>query len=384
MTSVNTEAHAHQSLEDITVVDLSRVLGGPYCTQILADHGARVIKIEPPQGDDTRSWGPPFLDDDRSWYFAGANRNKQSRALDLKDPEDREELNSLLAEADVLVENFKSGTMESWGLGRDELRKQHPHLIHASITGFGDDGPLGGLPGYDAIIQAMTGLMSVNGTPDSGPTRIGMPAVDMISGLYAVNGILMALHERTRSGRGQHVDIALYDCALSVMHPHMPNFFGSGKSGTPTGNDHPNIAPYSTYSAGDGQLFFAVGNNGQFRRLVEYLGVPELADDPRFADNADRLANRPALREVLEAAMADQNIEDLGTELMKRGVPVGPILNTQQAADHPHTQARQMIVELEDGYKGVASPIKLERTPAKYHTPPPARPKVAVHPKSNN
>lgn len=373
---MNTAAPHSRALEGVVVVDLSRVLGGPYCTQILADHGAHVIKVEPPQGDDTRHWGPPFLEDELAWYFAGTNRNKNSLALDLKDSDDRGELLKLLEDADVLVENFKSGTMDSWGLGRDDLQERFPGLIHVSLTGFGDDGPFGGLPGYDAIVQAMSGLMSVNGTPESGPTRIGMPAVDMISGLYAANGVLMALHERSTSGLGQHVDIALFDCALSVMHPHIPNFFGSGRSGVPTGNDHPNIAPYSTYSAGDGEMFLAVGNNRQFRRLVEYLGIPGLADDPRFIDNADRLANRPALREALEEAMAHHTINDLSAELMKRGVPAGPILNTRQAAEHPQTRARQMIVELEGGYKGVASPIKLSRTPARYVTPPPRRPSI--------
>ena len=359
------------SLAGITVVDLSRVLGGPYATQILGDHGARVIKLEPPQGDETRAWGPPFYRDGVAWYYAGVNRNKEVRTIDLRTDEGRAELRALLAEADVLVENFRPGTLENWGLGYEEtLREEFPRLIHCSITGFGEDGPLGGMPGYDAIAQAMSGLMSVNGTPETGPTRIGMPAVDMITGLNAVNGILLALHERSVSGRGQRVESTLFDSALSVMHPHMPNLFGTGRAPGRTGNDHPNIAPYSTYATGDGDVFLAVGNDRQFRRLCERIGRPELASDARFATNADRNGHRDALRVELEAAFASYEAVALGEALMADGVPAGPILDAQQAVDHPHTRHRGMIVEMEDGYRGVASPVKLSRTPATYRMAP--------------
>ncbi|MGO1441028.1 MAG: CaiB/BaiF CoA transferase family protein [Brevibacterium yomogidense] len=263
-----TGASATGSLGGITVVDLSRVLGGPYATQMLGDHGARVLKIEPPQGDETRAWGPPFYRNGIAWYYAGVNRNKEVRTLDLRTDAGQAQLRALLAEADVLVENFKPGTLEKWGLGYDVLSVEFPRLVHCSVTGFGEDGPLGGMPGYDAVAQAMSGLMSVNGTPESGPTRIGMPAVDMITGLNAVNGIMMALWERGASGRGQRVETTLFDCALSVMHPHMPNFFGTGQPAARTGNDHPNIAPYSTYATGEGDLFIAVGNDRVKSRVV--------------------------------------------------------------------------------------------------------------------
>lgn len=362
------------ALDGITVVDLSRVLGGPYCTQILADHGAEVIKVEPPQGDETRHWGPPFIDEGVSWYFAGVNRNKESITLDLRSDAGQVALFELLENADVLVDNFKAGTLTSWGLDPDDvIAERFPRLIHCSVTGFGADGPLGGLPGYDAVVQAMAGLMSVNGTPDSGPTRIGMPVVDMVTGYNAVTGILLALHERERSGRGQRIDATLYDSALSVMHPHLPNYFGTGEVADRLGNDHPNVAPYSTFATGEGDIFIAGGNDRQFARLCEVIGAPELADDPRFSTNADRLAHRAELRAGLETAMAAFNADELGPALMDAGVPAGPILDVAEVAAAPHTAHRQMIVEMDGGYRGVASPIKLSRTPAEYHTPPPVQ-----------
>lgn len=365
-----TGASATGSLGGITVVDLSRVLGGPYATQMLGDHGARVLKIEPPQGDETRAWGPPFYRNGIAWYYAGVNRNKEVRTLDLRTDAGQAQLRALLAEADVLVENFKPGTLEKWGLGYDVLSVEFPRLVHCSVTGFGEDGPLGGMPGYDAVAQAMSGLMSVNGTPESGPTRIGMPAVDMITGLNAVNGIMMALWERGASGRGQRVETTLFDCALSVMHPHMPNFFGTGQPAARTGNDHPNIAPYSTYATGEGDLFIAVGNDRQFARLCERIGVPQLVEDARFATNADRSVHRDEMRAELEAAMLPFEAVALGEALMADGVPAGPILDSAQAAAHPHTAHREMIIEMEDGYRGVASPVKLSRTPATYRISP--------------
>ncbi|WP_245579771.1 CaiB/BaiF CoA transferase family protein [Brevibacterium album] len=360
------------ALDGITVVDLSRVLGGPYCTQILADHGATVIKVEPPAGDETRSWGPPYLSEDVSWYFAGANRNKTSMTLDLRTDAGREALLGLLEGADVLVENFKPGSLTRWGLDPEEvLAARFPQLVHCSITGFGEDGPLGGLPGYDAIAQAMSGLMSVNGTPESGPVRIGMPVVDMVTGLNAANGILMALHERSAGGRGQRVETALFDCALSVMHPHLPNHFGTGRRPELTGNDHPNIAPYSTYRTGEGELFLAVGNDGQFARLCEVLERPDLPADPRFRGNPERTAHRAELRAELEAAFAGHAADPLAKTLMAAGVPAGPILAVDEVVAHPHTRHRGMIVEMEGGYRGVASPVRLSRTPPEYRMPPP-------------
>jgi crotonobetainyl-CoA:carnitine CoA-transferase CaiB-like acyl-CoA transferase len=359
------------SLDGVRVIDLSRVLGGPYCTQILADHGAEVIKLEPPQGDDTRSWGPPFIDDVAA-YFSGVNRNKQGLVVNLATDNGRDLLFELLAEADVLVENFKPGTLERWGMGyADTLAERFPRLIHCAITGFGESGPLGRLPGYDAIIQAMAGLMSVNGTQESGPTRIGVPIVDMVTGMNAALGILMALHERTSSGRGQSLDMSLYDSGISFLHPHMANFFANGALPRLTGNAHPNIAPYATYATADEPIYLAVGNNRQFAKLCELLSVPELTDDPRFIDNAARCGHRAELRKTLEAQLVAHNCKPLAEQLIHAGVPAGPVQDVATVAADPHTRHRQMVVGI-DEYRGVASPIKLSRTPATYRKPPPA------------
>lgn len=358
------------ALEGVRVIDLSRVLGGPYCTQVLADHGADVIKVEPPTGDETRGWGPPFQGDAAS-YFLGVNRGKRGMALDLRQDQGRDVLRWLLADADVLVENFKTGTLEKWGLGYETLKREFPRLIHCRVSGFGADGPLGGLPGYDAVIQAMAGLMSVNGEPDGDPLRVGLPLVDMVTGLNAVIGITLALQARHRTGEGQFVEAALFDSGLSLMHPHFPNVFYGGPAPKRTGNAHPNIAPYEVYRTATQPLFIACGNHGQFTRLCEFLGRAELADDPRFDDNAARLAHREALREVLEAAMAEQDGAALAERLMAAGVPCGPVLETAEVLAHPHTVHRKMLVEMGD-YRGVGTPVKLSATPAGYRRAPPA------------
>jgi len=253
------------ALSGIKVVDLTRVLGGPYCTMILSDHGADVIKVEPPQGDEVRDWGPPFHEGDAS-YFIGVNRNKRAMAVDLREPDGQAIVLKMLEGADVLIENFKPGDMEKWGLGfHDVLSKRFPRLIHCRISGFGGDGPLGGLPGYDAILQAMTGLMSVNGDATTGPLRLGTAIVDMGTGLYSAIGILMALHERTVSGLGQYLDMTLYDCGMALLHPQAANFFLNGKQPAGTGNPHPNLVPYDKYPTRTCDIFIASGNNGQFR-----------------------------------------------------------------------------------------------------------------------
>src|ERR1700712_1369708 len=325
------------ALAGIKVIDLTRVLGGPYCTMILSDHGADVIKIEPPQGDEVRDWGPPFHDGDAS-YFIGVNRNKRAIAIDLGKPEGKAILLRLLDGADVLIENFKPGAMEKWGLGYQEvLSERFPSLIHCRISGFGGDGPLGGLPGYDAILQAMTGLMSINGDASTGPMRMGTRMVDMGPGLYSAIGILMALHERGHSGQGQYLDMTLYDCGMALLHPQAANFFLSGKRPVPTGNPHPNLVPYDKYPTRTCEIFIASGNNGQFRKLCELLGMAEMADDPRFASNGHRMENRVAMTALLAAAFAERDGNEVALLLIRNGVPAGPVLPVDEATSAPHT-----------------------------------------------
>ena len=364
------------ALHGLKVIDLSRVLGGPYCTQILADHGADVLKIEPPQGDETRGWGPPFDEHGTASYFLGLNRNKRGMTMDLTQPAQREALLALLQDADVLVENFKTGTMEKWGLGYDTLHARFPRLVHCRVSGFGADGPKGGLPGYDAAIQAMVGLMSINGEPDAkggAPVRMGVPVVDIATGLNAALGIMFALKERERSGQGQFVEAALYDCGLSLLHPHSANHLLDprivpGRSG----NAHPNICPYDTFATGSTPIFLAVGNDGQFGKLCELIGAPELSSDPRFVTNAQRNAHREVLKPLLEAKLAPfDNCEALADRLMRVGVPCAPNRDVPAALADAHTKHRGMVVAIGDEYRGVASPIKLSRTPATYRVEPP-------------
>ncbi|OLF56611.1 CaiB/BaiF CoA transferase family protein [Pseudomonas chlororaphis] len=364
-------SHSNGALHGLKVIDLSRVLGGPYCTQALADHGADVIKLEPLSGDETRGWGPPFEGADAA-YFRGVNRNKRGIAVDLARPEGIELLMHLLEDADVLIENFKPGTLERWGIGYAEVLSQRfPALIHCAVSGFGSDGPLGGLPGYDAVIQAMAGLMSVNGEADGGPLRIGLPIVDMVTGLNALAGVLLALNERQRSGLGQSLDITLYDCGVSLLHPHLANYFAAGKTPRRTGNAHPNIAPYDSYRTGTEPIFLAVGNDRQFARLCERLDAAPLLDDPRFADNGRRSVNREALKQALEARLAEHDGNALAQQLIRLGVPCGSISSIDKVVEHPHTRHRGLLVEIGD-YRGVGSPVKLSRTPARYRSAPPA------------
>lgn len=360
------------ALSGLKVVDLSRVLGGPFCTQILADHGAEVIKVEPPQGDETRTWGPPFNEDGISAYFSGANRNKRSIALDVRTDQGKEILLKLLEKADILVENFKTGSLEKWGLGyEDILQVKFPRLIHCRVTGFGADGPFGGFPGYDAVIQAWAGLISVNGSPDSGPVRVGIPLVDLGTGMNAVIGILMAVNERHRSGKGQSVEASLYDTGIQLQHPHAPNTLMSGKEPRLTGNSHPNIAPYDLYQTAGAPIFLGIGNNGQFRKLCTALGCPDLPGDPRFVDNSARLAHRDELNALLEETLKDKDGIKFATELLDAGVPAGAAMSVREALNHPHTKHRNMVVE-KDGYTGTGIAIKMGRTPGSVHSVPPA------------
>lgn len=358
------------ALQGLKVIDVSRILGGPYCGQILGDHGADVLKVEPPQGDDTRTWGPPFLNGVASYYL-GLNRNKRGMRLDLSKEDGRATLLELLSDADVLLENFKTGTLEKWGLGYEALSERFPRLIHCRVSGFGADGPLGGLPGYDAAIQAMSGIMSVNGDAGGEPLRVGLPVVDMVTGLNAVIGILLALNERERSGKGQFVEAALYDSGLSLLHPHAANWFLNGKTPVRTGNAHPNIYPYDSFPTRTSAIYLAVGNDRQFQILCKVLGEPSLAFEPEFRDAGSRSSNREALRGRLTALLMQFDGESLTGQLMNEGVPCAPVLDVKDALEHPHTAHRELIVSMPNGYKGLGSPIKLSRTPATYRLPPP-------------
>lgn len=370
---MNTEANPATptgALQGIRVIDLSRVLGGPYCGQVLGDHGADVLKVEPPQGDDTRAWGPPFQNGVASYYL-GLNRNKLGMQLDLASPAGQAVLLGLLEGADVLIENFKTGTMEKWGLGYEDLAKRFPRLIHCRVSGFGADGPLGGLPGYDAAVQALTGIMSVNGESGGDCLRVGLPVVDLVTGLNAALGVLLALQERARSGQGQFVEASLFDCGLSLLHPHAANWFLDGKKPGLTGNAHPNIYPYDAFPTRTVPIFLAVGNDRQFSLLCQHLQSGHLASDERFGQAGARSVHRQALRQLLEQALAGHEGAQLAEALMQMGVPCAPILSVDAALQHPHTQHREMVVHIGDDYTGIASPIKLSRTPATYrHAPP--------------
>ena len=358
------------ALAGFRVIDLTRVLGGPFCTQLLSDHGAEVIKIEPPQGDEVRDWGPPFKDG-LSAYFAGVNRNKRSIGLDMRTQRGQEILFQLLEGADVMIDNFKSGSLEKWGIGYEEvLSKRFPSLIYCSITGFGADGPFGGFPGYDAVAQALSGQISGNGSPETGPMRIGVPIIDLATGLYASIGILLAAEERRRSGLGQRVDASLFDTGVALLHPQAANYFMSGKAPVLTGNSHPNISPYSQYPTKKGRLFMAIGNDRQFRLLAELLGHPEWSTDPRFLHNPERVENRDALDAAITEALRDHVAEDITMSLLAKGAPAGAVLTIPEVAEHPHTKHREMVVEL-DGYRGTGIPIKMGRTPGSVRTTPP-------------
>ncbi len=363
------------ALAGVRVIDVSRVLGGPYCTMILGDHGADVIKVEPPQGDDTRQWGPPFSErEDGSRdasYYLGANRNKRAIAVDLAQPAGREVLLRLLADADVLVENFKTGTMERWNLAYQQvLSSRFPRLIHCRVSGFGADGPLGGLPGYDAVVQAMSGLMSVNGEAGRGGVRLATPMVDIATGMYSAIGILMALQERARSGRGQFIDMTLFDCATALLHPQSANYLLSGRRPAPLGNAHPNVAPYDKWATRTGDIFIAIGNDRQFRILAETLGSPQLAADARFATNADRLVHREALREALTQAFSRSDGKTLAEQLLRAGVPAGVVLPIDEALASAHAQARGTVVQT-GAIRSVGTPIRFSRTPAQMRLAPP-------------
>ena len=351
------------ALSGIRVVDLSRVLAGPMCAQMLADHGAHVIKVEPPGGDDTRTLGPPFDRHGDASYFSALNRGKQCIGIDLSKPLGRRILERLLENADILIENFLPGTLEKWGIPYEGwMKERFPRLIHCSISGFGADGPLGGLPGYDAVLQALCGLMSVNGEQASGPTRIGVPIVDHLTAYTALSGILLALQSRNVSGRGQQVEATLFDAALSLLVPHAANYFQSRQEPGLLGSAHPNIAPYDRFACGDGEIFLGIMNRGQFERFCGVVERPELAADARFADNARRLQHRDALRAEIECAIRHCARQTLCDALMAAGVPAAPVHSVSEAFAQPHARHREMVVA-RDGYKGLGLPARLHDTP---------------------
>jgi len=361
-----------QSLSGLRVIDASRVLAGPYCGQALGDHGADVIKIEPPAGDETRTFGPP-VNAGGAAYFQALNRNKRGIVLDMGQPQGREAFWQLLETADVLIENFKASTWRAWGIATPEaICDRFRRLVHCRITGFGDDGPLGGMPGYDAAIQAASGLMSINGEPDGPALRLGIPVVDLATGMQATIAVLAALQERARSGRGQLCDVSLHDCALGIAHPHASNYLWTKKAPQRSGNGHPNIAPYDAFETASIPIYIAVGNERQFGALCEVLGCPDMARDPRFGTNLDRIANRGALREALLGRLRAHDGRQVVATLIKAGVPAAPVLDVPEAIQTPHARHRNMVIE-HPGYQGVGFPVKLSRTPAALRGLPPLK-----------
>lgn len=362
-------------LDGTIVLDFTRVMSGPYCTMLLADMGARVIKIEHPvRGDDTRAWGPPFVGGE-SAYFLSVNRNKESLALDLGARGAREILDPLLGRADVVVENFRPGAMARLGLGYQRLADAHPRLIYCSISGFGQTGPRAGEGGYDAVIQAEGGLMSVTGDPEGPPFRLGVPVADLAAGMFAVQGILLALLTRVRTGRGQHVDVGMLDATAALLTHQAGVVFASGASAGRLGNRHASIAPYDTFAASDGALVIAVGNDDQWRRFCAAIEAPGLAGDGRFATNAGRVTHRAALTEGIAPALAARSRAEWVAALRDAGVPCGSVRDVAEALADPQLAARSMIETIDHLTAGairvLGIPIKLSDSPGRVRTPPP-------------
>jgi crotonobetainyl-CoA:carnitine CoA-transferase CaiB-like acyl-CoA transferase len=357
-------------LEGVKVLDLSRIVAGPYCGQMLADHGAAVLKVEGPDGDDTRLWGKASPDGASSGYYYGLNRNKRNVELDLATPLGQQALARLIEEADVLIENFKIGTMARWDLGYDEvLAARHPRLIYVGISGFGSDGPMGGLPGYDAVLQAYGGLMSVNGYSDRGALRVGVPIVDIVAANLAFSAVLLAIHERNKSGLGQFLDITLLDSVISLLLPHSFMWAMDDVPPQRTGSAHPAVAPYQTFETDTGEFFLCAGNNRQFRSLMTILGRPKLVEDPRFATNAARLGHVTELAAIISDLIACRDQEELARELNDAGVPASPVKSVPDALTAAQTLHRDLFID--DGtYRGVGVPIKLSRSRPRRPRPP--------------
>ena len=359
-------------LSGITVLDLTRVLSGPYCTMLLADMGARVIKVEQPgKGDDTRAWGPPFLEGE-SAYFLSINRNKESVTLDFKHPEGRAVLDRLIAKSDVLVENFRPGTLSKLGLDYQTLAARHPRLLYCSISGFGQTGPRAKEPGYDAIMQAEAGLMSITGPAGGSPYRLGVAIVDIVSGMFAAYGVAMALLVRERTGRGQEVDLAMLDATVALLTYQAGSYFASGKVPARLGNRHPSIVPYETFAASDGDFVLAVGNDDQWRR---FLRVTELPDTERFATNRQRVTSYDELRPFVADRLQTQPRQFWIDRLTAAAVPCGSVRNVQELFSDPQVAAREMLTTIEHSMIGplqlLGVPVKLSDTPGSVRTPPP-------------
>ncbi|MEM8632665.1 MAG: CaiB/BaiF CoA-transferase family protein [Pseudomonadota bacterium] len=378
----NSEQLAHGPLKGLKVLDLSRILAGPTCTQLLGDLGASVLKIENPAtgGDDTRTWGPPFetgVDDqptDRSAYYMSSNRNKRSVAVDIATEDGQAQILRLAKMADVVIENFKPGGLAKYGLDYPSLSAQAPGLVYCSISGFGQTGPNASKPGYDLLAQGYGGIMSLTGEPDGAPMKVGVGIADVVCGMYATTGILAALRHRDATGEGQHIDLSLVDSQVAWLINEGANYLASGKVPQRRGNDHPNIVPYGVYSAKDGHVILAVGNDGQFARFAEFLGMPELAEDARFSTNPGRIANREVLAGILEPALAVLPMAEIVAGLEARKVPIGPVNRLDQVFATDQVAARGMQIEM-PGDAGplrlLGNPLNFSRTPVTYRRPPP-------------
>ena len=362
-------------LAGIRILDLSRILAGPFCTQLLGDLGAEVIKIEQPEkGDDTRQWGPPWFHGESAYYLS-CNRNKKSVTINLQTEAGRDLIRQLAARCDVVVENFKVGAMAKWGLGYASLRELNPRLIYCAITGYGQTGPLAPRPGYDFIIQAQGGLMSITGEPDGEPCKAGVAVADIVTGLYAHNAILAALFHRERTGEAQFIDIALFDAQISWLANVAMNYLVTGEPPQRYGNSHPNIVPYQTFKTADGHLALGVGNDGQFQKLCEQLELAELAGDARFQTNANRIKNRDLLVNLLQKVFFKSTAAEWVAQLTAAGIPAGPINTVAQALTEPQVAARNMIVDLVHSSGAplkILGPVpKFSATPARIQSPPP-------------
>ncbi|RST51364.1 CaiB/BaiF CoA transferase family protein [Variovorax sp. MHTC-1] len=381
---------SHAALDGIKVLDLSRVLAGPWCTQILADLGADVVKIERPGvGDDTRTWGPPFLKDahgrdtDQATYFTACNRNKRSVTIDMASPEGQALLKKMAAQSDIVVENFKTGGLKQYGLDHESLRAANPRLIYCSVTGFGHDGPHASRAGYDLMIQATSGMMSITGRPDDvpggGPLRVGVALTDLFTGVYASSAILAALAVRHRTGEGQHIDMALLDVGMAILANQASAFLNTGVAPQRQGNSHPSLAPYQDFHTKDGAMLLAIGNNGQFARFCEAAGHAEWASDPRFATNTLRVRHREVLIPQMEAVTRTRTTAEWIALLEDKAVPCGPINDIAQAFEDEQVKARGLAVSMPrqagdgiDHIVGVASPLRLQSTPPVLRHAPPA------------